>query len=64
MQIDSETSPSSSATIQRETNIIPTYPVAPVDITRDIKVGHKRHARDLQNSARRQRDTQVPQGTP
>jgi hypothetical protein len=64
MEIDSETLPSSPSAVQRETNIIPTNPVAPVDITRDITVGHKRHAQDLQNSARRQRDTQVPQGTP
>ena len=56
MEIYSETIPSPPSTVQRETNIIPTNSVAPVDITRDITVGHKRHAQDQQNSARRQRD--------
>jgi hypothetical protein len=64
MDINNATLPSFPSSVQRETNIIPTNPVAPVDITRYITVGHKRHARDLQKSARRQRDTQVPQGTP
>jgi hypothetical protein len=46
MEIDNETIPSPPSTVQRETYIIPTNPVAPVDITRDVIVGHKRHARD------------------
>jgi hypothetical protein len=44
MEIDSETIFSPPSVVQRETNIIPTNPVALVDITRDIIVGHKRHA--------------------
>jgi hypothetical protein len=64
MEIHSETLPSSPSVVQREIDIITTNLVAPIDITRDITVGHKRHAQDLQNSVRRQRDTQVPQGTP
>jgi hypothetical protein len=64
MEIGSETIYSPPSAIQRETYIIPTNPIAPTDITKDITVGHKRHAQDLQNSARRQRDIQVPQGTP
>jgi hypothetical protein len=44
MEIDSETIPSPSSTVQRETYIIPSYPVAPVDMPRDIAVGHKRSA--------------------
>jgi hypothetical protein len=42
MEIDSETIPSLPSTFQRETNIIPVDPVAPVDVSRDIAVGHKR----------------------
>jgi hypothetical protein len=42
MEIDSETIPSPPSTIQRETDIIPIDPVSPVDILRDIAVGHKR----------------------
>jgi hypothetical protein len=38
MEIDSETIPSPPSAVQRETNIIPTNPVAPVDISRDIAV--------------------------
>jgi hypothetical protein len=30
------------STVQRETNIIPVNPVAPVGMSRDIVVGHKR----------------------
>jgi hypothetical protein len=44
MEIDSETIPSPPITFQRETYIIPVEPVAPVDMSRDIAVGHKRHA--------------------
>jgi hypothetical protein len=50
MEIDSETIPSPPSTVQRETSIIPVDPVvpadsiAPVDIPRDIAVGHKRFA--------------------
>jgi hypothetical protein len=45
MEIDSETVPSPPSTVQRETNIIPvdpvvpTNPIAPIDIPRDIAVG-------------------------
>jgi hypothetical protein len=42
MEIDSETITSPPSVVQRETDIIPTYPVAPVDMSRDIAVGHKR----------------------
>jgi hypothetical protein len=41
MDIDSKTILSHPSTIQRETNIIPVDPVAPVDMFRDIAVGHK-----------------------
>jgi hypothetical protein len=41
MEIDSETIPSPPSTFQRETYIIPADPVAPVDMFRDIAVGHK-----------------------
>jgi hypothetical protein len=44
MEIDSETIPSPPSAFQRETNIIPADPVAPVDMSRDIAVGNKRHA--------------------
>ena len=44
MEIDSETMPSPPLAVQRETNTIPTDPVAPVDMFRDIAVGHKRSA--------------------
>jgi hypothetical protein len=43
MEIDSETIPSPPSIVQRETTIIPGDLVAPVDIPRDIVVGHKRH---------------------
>jgi hypothetical protein len=39
MEIDNKTIPSPPSTVQREKDIIP---VAPVDIFRDIAVGHKR----------------------
>jgi hypothetical protein len=42
MEIDSEKIPSPPSKIHRETNVIPVYPVAPVDMPRDIVVGHKR----------------------
>jgi hypothetical protein len=41
MEIDSETIPSPPSIVQKETNIIPTNPVAPIDITKDITVEHK-----------------------
>jgi hypothetical protein len=41
MEIDSETIPSPPSTIQRETDITPSYLVSPVDMFRDIAVGHK-----------------------
>jgi hypothetical protein len=42
MNIDIETIPSLPSSFQRETDIIPADPVAPVDVSRDIAVGHKR----------------------
>jgi hypothetical protein len=42
MEIDSETIPSPPSTVQRETNITPVDPGSPVDMFRDIAVGHKR----------------------
>jgi hypothetical protein len=42
MYIDNETIPSPPSTFQRETYIIPVDPIAPVDMSRDIAVGHKR----------------------
>jgi hypothetical protein len=44
MEIDSETIPSPPSVVHRETDMIPVDPVAPVDIPRDITVGHKRPA--------------------
>ena len=44
MEIDNETIPSPPSVVQRETDIIPANPVAPVDMSRDIAVGNKRHA--------------------
>ena len=44
MDIDRETIPSPPSTVQRETIIDPVDPVAPVDVPRDIVVGHKRPA--------------------
>jgi hypothetical protein len=42
MEINSETIPSPPLVVQRETNIIPVDPVAPVDMSRNIAVGHER----------------------
>jgi hypothetical protein len=42
MDIDSEITPYPHSTVQREATIIPNYLVSPVDIPRDIAVGHKR----------------------
>jgi hypothetical protein len=53
MEIDSKTMPSLPSAVQRETNIIPIAPVdpvvladpvAPIDMPKDITVGHKRPA--------------------
>jgi hypothetical protein len=44
MEIDSETIPSPPSAVQRETDIIPANPIAPVDMSRDIAIGHKRPA--------------------
>jgi hypothetical protein len=44
MEIDRETIPSPPLAVQRETNIIVADLVAPVDMFRDIAVGHKRPA--------------------
>jgi hypothetical protein len=41
METDSKTIYSPPSAFHRETNIIPVYPVAPVDMSRDIAVGHK-----------------------
>jgi hypothetical protein len=41
MEIDSKTIPSPPSEIQRENEIIPVDPVAPVDMFRDIVVRHK-----------------------
>jgi hypothetical protein len=42
MEINSDTMPSLPSIVQRETNIIPVDLVAPVDMFKDIVVGHKR----------------------
>jgi hypothetical protein len=45
MEIDSKTIPSPPSAVRRETDIIPVDPsdlVAPIDMPRDIAVGHKR----------------------
>jgi hypothetical protein len=42
MEIDIETIPSPPSTFQRETHIISVDPFAPIDMFRDIAVGHKR----------------------
>jgi hypothetical protein len=44
MDIDSETMPSPPSTVHRETYTILVDPVAPVDMFRDIVIGHKRYA--------------------
>jgi hypothetical protein len=44
MEIDCETIPSPPSKVQRETNIIPVDLVVPIDMFRDITVGHKRPA--------------------
>jgi hypothetical protein len=46
MEIDNdkieETIPSPPSVVKRETIIDPVDPIAPVDVPRDIEVGHKR----------------------
>ena len=42
MNVDSETIPSPPSAFQREIDINPVDPVAPVDMSRDIAVGNKR----------------------
>jgi hypothetical protein len=42
MEIDNETIPSPPSIVQREVTIVPVDLVAPVDVPRDIVVGHKR----------------------
>ena len=42
MEIDSETIPSPPSVVHREIDVIPAKTVAPVDISKDIAVGHKR----------------------
>jgi hypothetical protein len=46
MKIDNETIPSPPSTIQREATMVPVDLVAPVDVLRDITVGHKRSSWD------------------
>ena len=68
MEIDSETIPSPPSSVQRETNIIPVYPVvpvdlvAPIDMPRDIAVGHKRLAWARQTLQEEEGHT-TPKGT-
>jgi hypothetical protein len=57
MDINSKTIPSPPSTVQREKNIIPVHPVSPVDIFRDIAVGHKR---PTQTHSARGRETYKP----
>jgi hypothetical protein len=42
MEFDSEIIPSPPSTIQMETNITPVDPGSPIDMSRDIAVGHIR----------------------
>jgi hypothetical protein len=42
MEINSKTIPSPPSIVQRERDIIPVDPVSPVDMFRDIVVGHNR----------------------
>jgi hypothetical protein len=42
MEIGSEMIPSPPSAVQRETNIIPVYPFSPVDMFKNIAIGHKR----------------------
>jgi hypothetical protein len=44
MEIDNEIIPSPPSAIQRETFIDPIDPVAPIDVPKDIEVGHKMSA--------------------
>jgi hypothetical protein len=44
MEIDSETMHSPPLEVQREKNIILADPVSPVDMFKDIAIGHKRSA--------------------
>jgi hypothetical protein len=41
MEIDSETIPSPPSTVQREIAIYSFYPFSPVDVSKDIAIGHK-----------------------
>jgi hypothetical protein len=43
MEIDNEIVPSTPSVVQREIVIDPTDPISPVDVLRDIAVGHKSH---------------------
>ena len=65
MEIDNETIPSPPSTIQRETDIILVDPadlVTPIDMPRDIVVGHKRPAWARQTLQEAEGHT-TPQGT-
>jgi hypothetical protein len=71
MEIDSETMPSPTSAVQRETYIIRVDPVAPVvpddpiypsDIPKDITAGHKRLAWD-QQTLQEVEEHKSPQGT-
>jgi hypothetical protein len=57
MEIDSETISSPPSVVQRETNIIPVDPGSPIDMFRDIAVGHKR---PLYTHSARGRETYKP----
>jgi hypothetical protein len=59
MEIDIETIPSPPSTVQWETTIDPVDPVAPIDVPRDIVVGHKRPAWARQTLQKAQRDMQL-----
>jgi hypothetical protein len=57
-----ETVPSPPSIVQREIAIVPIDPVAPVDVPRDIAVGHKRPAWDRQ-TLQEEEGHATPQGT-
>jgi hypothetical protein len=68
METDSETIPYPTSAVHREARIIlvdpvlPVLLVAPVDIPKDIAVGHKKACLGSTKLCRRQRNIQFPQG--
>jgi hypothetical protein len=62
MEIGSETIPSSSSTVHRDISIDTVDPIAPVDIPRDIAVGHKRHVW-ASKTLQEEKGHETPQGT-